>query len=306
MDDLSYIQTHFDPLPMDETPILSFQKEEISDELDLNSTSILFTQYSLGYDQICSRCICVSSIIRNLSFISTNDLEIIKNPTLIHLFARLLSLKHDFHHSLSDKKSSSYSECLPNIRENTLVTLANISPVLIFDQYDSVSINQLIDGLLHYSTKEPITTQRLSIEILTKLSINDMNIDFILATPPFSRIISLFNILIDWLNVDERNNFTRSQREFAIVLFNALIQCDINIVHRITHISYVTSLLINFFEDYEIKTNELILRDGLDNVLGLINSEKAEEIFFTTNDMLKRAGNCLLSILNSTNHIEKI
>jgi hypothetical protein len=184
MDDLSYIQTHFDPLYMDEisdeqdlASILSWQKEEISgdnntkeflqhyqrkfqsDELDFTNcnscsnqqgnASILFTQYSLSYDQICSCCNSVSSILRNFSFISRNDLELTEDRTLTHLFTRLLLFTHDFNHFLSDKKSFSWSECLINIRENTLVTLANISTVFIFDQFDFISINQLIDGILH-------------------------------------------------------------------------------------------------------------------------------------------------------------
>jgi len=286
-DDLCYIQTHFDPLHMDED-----DQEPIKED-----SSILFTRYSFGYDQICSRCICVSSIIRNLSFISENDLELIKDKILIHLLSRLVLLRHD----LSDKI---WSECLLNIRENTLVTLANISSVLIFDKFDSNLINQLIDGLLYWSTCYSNETQRLSIEILTKLSIHDMNIDFILATPPFSRIISLLNILIDWLNVDNISNLTRIQREFAIVLLNSLIQCDLNAVYSIKNIPYVILLLINFLEDYEIKTNELILQYGLDYILRLINIQQADEILFTTNDMLKRTANCLLLIINCLDNIK--
>ena len=38
-----------------------------------------------------------------------------------------------------------------NIRENTLVTLANIASLLIFDTYDSNLINELINGLLYWS-----------------------------------------------------------------------------------------------------------------------------------------------------------
>jgi len=356
MDDLGYIQTHFEPLHMDDIsdehdqePIISSQKGEKIDNnkeflqryqekfqsneiylTDLNScsnqqenTSVLFTRYSFGYDQICSRCICASSIIRNLSFISGNDIEFIKNKTLIHLLSRLLLLRHDYDHSLSDKKSFSWFECLLNIRENTLVTLANIVGVLIFDQFDSNLINQLIDGLLHWSTCYSdegqtyyLSTQRLSIEILTKLSVHDMNIDSILATPPFYRIISLFHILIDWLNVDDipnsisnsYKNLTQSQiniqREFAIVLLHALIQCDSNIINRLKHIPYIILLLINFLEDYEIKTNELILHYGLDYILRLINTQQADEILFTTNDMLKRTATCLLSIMNCTDNIK--
>ena len=191
---------------------------------------------------------------------------------------------------------------------------------------DSDLITKLIDGLLHWSTcysdeaMDPLqspylSVQRLSIEILTKLSIHDMNMDFILATPPFHRIISLFHILTDWLNVDDMNNsmsnsytnVTRSQtniqREFAIVLLSALMRCDSNAANIIGHIPYTISLLINFLEDYEIKTTELTTRYGSDYLLRLINSQQAEQVLFTTNDMLKRAANCLLSIVHYTDNI---
>ncbi|CAF1022143.1 unnamed protein product [Adineta steineri] len=419
LDDLCYIQTHFDPLHIDDNyyenlyyghhsddtlssdehdqvPIKSSRKRiktceiEISnnnnnnndneeflqryqrtfqpEEHSFNNINIdshtnsnnqqenalsIFTRYSFGYDQICSRCICASSILRNLSFISGNDIELVKYKTLIHVLARVLLLRHDINYNnenilLSDKQmkeslndqtinncqlknedqnaspSFSWSECVINIRENTLVTLANISGVLIFDTFDSDLINQLIDGLLHWSTcysdeaidplqSSYLSAQRLSIEILTKLSVHDMNMDFILATPPFHRIISLLHTLTNWLNVDDMNNnnltnLTRSQtyiqREFAIVLLNALIRCDSNIANIIAHVPYAISLIINFLEDYEMKTNELNTRYGSDYLLRLTNTPQAEQILFTTNDMLKRAATCLLSIVNYTENIK--
>lgn len=58
------------------------------------NASSLFNFHSLAYDQICARCTCVSSIVRNLSFIAGNDLELVKSKTLISLLARLLLLRH--------------------------------------------------------------------------------------------------------------------------------------------------------------------------------------------------------------------
>ncbi|UJR08140.1 hypothetical protein I4U23_012416 [Adineta vaga] len=401
-DDLCYIQTHFDPLHIDdnyyenlyfghhcddtllseehdqeptrtsETEISNNNNEEffqrykrkfqsdddyssststdihahMNSNNQLENSSAIFTRYSLGYDQTCSRCICLSSILRNLSFIPGNDIELIKYQPLIHLLARLLLLRHDVNknNSSSDKSnqessndhqlknenqnsspSFSWSECLINIRENTLVTLTNIAGVLILDTFDSDLINQFIDGLLHWSVcysdeaMDPIASsylsaQRLSIEILTKLSIHDMNMDFILATPPFHRISSLFRILTDWLNVDDINlqisnslrSQTYTQREFAIVLLHALLRCDSNVANIIPNIPYTISLLINFLEDYEKKTNELNTRYGPDYLLRISNTQQAEQILLTTNDMLKRAANCLLLIINQLEHANLI
>ncbi|CAF3540447.1 unnamed protein product [Adineta steineri] len=328
------------------------------------NVSSLFTYHSLAYDQICARCTCVSSILRNLSFILGNDIELVKSKTLIGLLARLLLLRHrvndnymsDNQTSLnetvdqdelknSEQKSSpsfSWAECVLNIRDNTLVTLANIAGTLVLDTFDSDLLYTLIDGLLHWSTcysgeaidslhSSLISAQRLSIEILTKLSVHEMNMDFILATPPFYRIVSLFHVLTDWLIVDEINGGisnwhpppitssthyyptysrprTHIQREFAIVLLNALVRCDSLAASVIAHIPYAISLLINFLEDYEMKTNELMARYGPDYVIRLTtqqsNAQHAEQILFTTSDMLKRAATCLLSIVSYTDNIK--
>jgi AT-rich interactive domain-containing protein 1 len=218
--------------------------------------------------------------------------------------------------------------------------LANIAGTLVLDTFDSDLLYTLINGLLHWSTcysgeaidslhSSLISAQRLSIEILTKLSVHDMNMDFILATPPFYRIVSLFHVLTDWLIVDDINGgisnwhpppssshyysnlsrpHTHIQREFAIVLLSALIRCDSLAANVIARIPYAISLLLNFLEDYEIKTNELMARYGPDYVIRLTtqpsNIQQAEQILFTTGDMLKRAATCLLSIVNYTDNIK--
>jgi hypothetical protein len=69
------------------------------------NVSALFTYHSLAYDQICARCTCVSSIIRNLSFILGNDIELVKSKTLIGLLARLLLLRHGIN-QMSDNQLS--------------------------------------------------------------------------------------------------------------------------------------------------------------------------------------------------------
>ena len=355
-----------------------------SNDQQENATSSLFTYHSLAYDQICARCTCVSSIIRNLSFILGNDMELVKSKTLIGLLARLLLLRHGIHHNqMSDNHSSSHDEtvdqdqtkvkfisillfliksfpfqtneqksspsfssieCVLNIRENTLVTLANIAGTLVLDTFDSDLLYTLIDGLLHWSTcysgeaidglhSSLISAQRLSIEILTKLSVHEMNMDFILATPPFYRIVALFRVLTDWLIVDDihggisnwhppsisssthyYSNYPRPQthiqREFAIVLLNALIRCDTLAANVVARLPYAISLLINFLEDYEMKTNELMARYGPEYVIRLTTQSAsiphAEQILFTTSDMLKRAATCLLSIVNYTDNIKLI
>ena len=71
------------------------------------NVSSLFTNHSLAYDQICARCTCISSILRNLSFVLGNDTEMVKSKMLIGLLARLLLLRHGINHNhMSDNQSS--------------------------------------------------------------------------------------------------------------------------------------------------------------------------------------------------------
>lgn len=74
------------------------------------NASSLFSYHSLAYDQICARCTCVSSILRNLSFILGNDIELVKSKTLIGLLARLLLLRHGINHNHASDSHSSLDE----------------------------------------------------------------------------------------------------------------------------------------------------------------------------------------------------
>ncbi len=86
------------------------------------NASSLFTYHSLAYDQICARCTCVSSILRNLSFILGNDIEFVKCKTLIGLLARLLLLRHGINHNhMSDNQSSSLDETVNQDQSKVII-----------------------------------------------------------------------------------------------------------------------------------------------------------------------------------------
>ena len=96
------------------------------------NVSSLFTYHSLAYDQICARCTCVSSILRNLSFILGNDIELVKSKTLIGLLARLLLLRHGINNNnhLSDNQLSSPDETVN--QDQLKVKKINIFKIIIF------------------------------------------------------------------------------------------------------------------------------------------------------------------------------
>ncbi|KAJ8386300.1 hypothetical protein AAFF_G00174960 [Aldrovandia affinis] len=167
-------------------------------------------------DSLAKRCVCVSNIVRSLSFVPGNDPEMSKHPGLLLLLGRLILL----HHRHPERKQAPLTyekekeeeedrgaaghrdewwwDCLELLRENSLVTLANISGQLDLSVYPESICLPLLDGLLHWAVcpsaeaLDPFPTlgangslspQRLVLETLSKLSIQDNNVDLILATP---------------------------------------------------------------------------------------------------------------------------
>lgn len=226
-------------------------------------------------DSLARRCICVSNIVRSLSFVPGNDLEMSKHPGLLLLLGRLVLLHHRHperkqapltyeKEEEADKevghKNEWWWDCLELLRENCLVTLANISGQLDFSIYSESICLPLLDGLLHWAVcpsaeaQDPFPTlglnaalspQRLVLETLSKLSIQDNNVDLILATPPFSRLEKLFGNLVRL--VGERK--VPVCREMAVVLLANLAQGDSLAARAIAVQKGSIGNLLSFLED---------------------------------------------------------
>jgi len=199
-----------------------------------------------------------------------------------------------------------WSECVQLLRENTLVTIANISASLNLNNLDEDVIELYSHGLFHWSICKSqdaqdsmsttsdtslLSAQRLAIESLSKMTINEINIDLVLTTmsrmQPY--VDSLINVLCgEWLirRDDEIN------REFSIVLATSLAKCD---QFACRSIAKYSSFLISFIEDFEeiARVNRLVYSNlqfqQLQN-----DSNINEENLGTTVDMLRRCSNCLL------------
>lgn len=226
-------------------------------------------------DSLARRCVCVSNIIRSLSFVPGNDLEMSKHPGLLLLLGRLVLLHHRHperkqapltyeKEEEADKdigqKEEWWWDCLELLRENCLVTLANISGQLDFSIYSESICLPLLDGLLHWAVcpsaeaQDPFPTlglnaalspQRLVLETLSKLSIQDNNVDLILATPPFSRLEKLFGNLVRL--VGDRK--VPVCREMAVVLLANLAQGDSLAARAIAVQKGSIGNLLGFLED---------------------------------------------------------
>ncbi|XP_062912086.1 AT-rich interactive domain-containing protein 1B isoform X1 [Mobula hypostoma] len=227
-------------------------------------------------DSLAKRCICVSNIVRSLSFVPGNDIEMSKHSGLILILGKLILLHHEHperkrtprtyekeeeeDEGVACSKDEWWWDCLEVLRENTLVTLANISGQLDLSIYPESICLPILDGLLHWmvcpsaEAQDPFPTvglnsvlspQRLVLETLCKLSIQDNNVDLILATPPFSRQEKLYATLVRYVG-DRRISVCR---EMSVALLSNFAQGDTLVARAIAVQKGSISNLISFLED---------------------------------------------------------
>lgn len=232
------------------------------------------TTASAWQDSLSKRCLCVSNVVRSLSFIPGNDMEMSRHPALVLLLGRLLLLKHvhpernrlaqsfqrDEERELPSSKDEWWWECLSLLRENAMVTLANIAGHLDLSSYSDTICLPILDGLLHWmvcpsaEAQDPfpsaaphsqLTPQRLALECLCKLSIQDGNVDLLLATPPFSRQEKLFAVLVRCMGQRK----VQVYREMAVAVLSHLAQGDPTAARAIALQKGSVGNLVAFLED---------------------------------------------------------
>ncbi|KAJ7988897.1 hypothetical protein DPEC_G00313950 [Dallia pectoralis] len=225
-------------------------------------------------DSLAKRCLCVSNIIRSLSFIPGNDRDMSRHPGLVLILGRLLLLHHQHPErkrtspgcqkkeepSLACSKEQWWWDCLVTLRENTLVTLANISGQLDLSIYSETICLPVLDGLLHWMVCPsaeaqdpfpsapahcPLTPQRLVLECLCKLSVQDNNVDLLLATPPFSRQEKLYATLVRYVGQRKYPVY----REMAVATLSNLAQGDSTSARAIAMQKSSVGNLMGFLED---------------------------------------------------------
>lgn len=276
-------------------------------------------------DALARRCICVSNIVRSLSFIPSNDLEMSKHPGLLLLLGRLVLLHHrhperkqapvtyekeeEEDEGVSCERDEWWWDCLEVLRENCLVTLANISGQLDLSIYPESICLPLLDGLLHWAVCpsaeaiDPFPTlglngtlspQRLVLETLSKLSIQDNNVDLILATPPFSRLEKLYGSLVRM--VGDRK--VPVCREMAVVLLANLAQGDNVAARAIAVQKGSVGNLLGFLEDSLAATQ---FQQSQGSLLHLQGAHFEP----TSVDMMRRAARALYALAKvEENHSE--
>lgn len=205
-----------------------------------------------GRAERASRCLCLSNIVRSLSFIPGNEKHLCGSSTLLAALGAVLQLgwtpyeqrRRGEEHGASEEERCWRWDCLDALREDALVTLSNVSGHLDLSVYDEGVCRPLLEAVLFWATSESayardahalaacagtfgasaaagLSPRRLAVESMCKMCVHGSNVDLLLATPPWSRLVRLFAELVRLL-ADARGE--PALRELAIVLISGFVQ----------------------------------------------------------------------------------
>ena len=295
---------------------LKHQSEPIEEEQSSKKEDAPLCLRSDWQNTVSRRCVCVSNILRGLSFVPGNDGEMARHAGLLMILGRLFLLHHrhvkrvPYRHSYlqderdcecpSDDTQDWWWECLEALRENALVMIANVAGQLDLSFYPELISFPILDGLLHWCvcqsaaaldtmpTATPgtsLSAQQLVLETLAKMSILEGNVDLILATPPTERLDELYSILVRML-AERQNPVTR---ELALVLLSNLAQGESTFV-CVGDKRPCISTLMEFIEDAETSMNAYMSGGSSLAQAGY----HTEDFCGTSVDMLRRAASTLV------------
>lgn len=248
-------------------------------ELYRVSTNTTLCPRRESLELLMKRCHCLSTIIRNFSFLQDNAIMMARYSALLLVLARLLAFSHEHYEKKSfsrilrevEEKSQEKEnkeaveiftdfsfESLHLIRMNTFVCISNMSEYLDLASYPDKIILPMLDSMLHWAVcpsayaKDPhppdnLSFQLLALETIAKLSMKVSNIDLFLATPPFSRIEEFYKILVGLLSRDEEQVL----RELSIVILSNFAAADVLSARIILHLNYSINNLLTFIEQFD-------------------------------------------------------
>lgn len=271
-------------------------------------------------DALARRCICLSNILRNLTFVPGNETEFSKSGTFLALMGKLLLLHHE--HPVRAPRTRNYdkeedaewkSSCsslqiqewwwdfLAQLREDALVCCANIGGQVDLGRHSEQVARPVLDGLLHWAVcpsagaQDPLpaipphralSPRRLALEALCKLCVTDSNVDLVVATPPFPRLERLCSVLAKHLCRSE----DQVLREFSVNLLHYLAAADSGMARTIAAQNPTVSLLVAFIEQAEQSAL------GVANQHGIGALRDNPDSMGTSLDMLRRAAGTLLHL----------
>jgi len=290
-------------------------------ERDLQSLFIV----SEAFTEISRRCLAVSNVLRGLSFVPYNDSELARHPGLLAALGRLLLLGHrhpresrrrlprgseDEEVPVPDDETPIKSAVFDGwrwdtvgvLREDTLVIFANIAGQLDLAAFPEEICIPVLDGLLHWAScsaacaLDPLPStpnasgpspRRLALEALCKLCVTDANVDLLLATPPFKRIVCLLDDLVNILSDTVSDQVAR---EFAVVLASSLAAADASAARAIALRRSSVSAFLGFIEVADRQAQQLVQAQGV----AMLRDNP--EMMGTSVDMLRRAASVVRAV----------
>ena len=123
------------------------------------------------------------------------------------------------------------------------------------------------DPFPHVGAHSTLSPQRLAIETLTKLCLHESNVDLIVTTPPFGRIVKLARLLAKKLYRYE----DQVLREFSINMLFYLSAADTGVARTIAVADQTVGLLLGFIEQAEQNALVVAQQHGV-NALRYCNS----------------------------------
>lgn len=272
-------------------------------------------------DTLARRCISISNILRNLTFVPGNETVFADSETFLAILGRILLLHHkhpartqsirnydreddtDFSDSCSSLQGENewWWDYLIQLRENVMVAVANIAGHMQLAKYDEFIARPCLDGLLHWAIcpsahgQDPfpssgphsvLSPQRLALEALCKICVTDANVDLVIATPPFARLENLCSVLTRHLCRNE----DQVLREFSVNLLHYLAAADSSMARTVAMQSPCISYLVAFIEQAE----QTAL--GIANQHGINYLRENPDAMGTSLDMLRRTAGTLLHL----------
>jgi len=239
---------------------------ERHDDLDEDGNLPVLSVVGDDEQDTSSRCLALSNIIRGLSFIPGNGTELARHPGVVATLSRLL-LYHHQHTGPGTQSADDVLDTRPGfevvevLREDALVTFANIAGQLELASYPEEICVPLLDGLLHWAScrapcavdplpsaiyhRDLVSPQRLALEGLCKLCVTDANVDLLLATPPFDRVVSILGNLVGAM---ANPDCDQVWREFAIVFASSLVAGDPGVARALALHRSAVPVLVGFVE----------------------------------------------------------
>lgn len=163
-------------------------------------------------------------------------------------------------------------EAIEHVRENVLVIMANISGHMDLADTEEAICRPILEGLIHWTVcpsavahdtlptvcqnlAGELSAKCLAMEALSKLTVNDSNIDLLIATPTPPQLSQFIHFLIQQLPNSSFTGWHSSAtnqlvREFSLVVLCSLVVCDERVCNIVADhpfaVEYLTMLLEEF------------------------------------------------------------